>query len=325
MGSIKNAVKLDKTLQAEQQKDVFLVDPTWIKRGYNSTIHPEPNEKAENVTRAIDIFHNGQQQACIVRKLDGGELELVAGFGRLESVTMLRNGFEFGGESYKDEGRKLLVRIDESLKTEAQAFEASIRENVRKSISDINKAAAQEVLRKDYGYTETKIAELYGYNNVNAVSRLKKLLLAPKEVQERIHKGGLTTDAALKLLSLPKGEQEKLLASGEKITGPKVVEAVAAYKEAKEEPVAGAAPKGDTKEPAAPSANRNVAAFKKFIAGYIDRELDGVPLSDTAPLTYKLLKGIEEFFKGVGQEPRLWNRVEALINLESPAEAPKKR
>jgi len=318
MATTIKAPKLDKSLAAEQQKDVFLVDPTFLKLGRNSRINAEAGAATDTVARAWDIYHNGQQQACVVRRLESGELELIAGRGRFDSVDLIRGGFEYGGELFQDAGRKLLVRVDESIKTDEQAFAASIRENVRKEVSPINIASAQAVLRDDFKWTDTQIGELYGYNNTNAIGRFKKLLSAPATVQGLVHTGELSVDAALKLVTLPKGEQAKLLESGEKLTGPKIVEAIAAHAEAKESK---AEPKGEPKgndpgesdDKADPKVTRNVAAFKKWVAEYIDRSFDGVPLEDSDPEAVGFVHGLLDFFAGKGKDQRLWNRFEKLL------------
>lgn len=321
---------LDKTFDATQATDAFWVDPTHLDLGHNSRIHAEADEKQSDLNGAVDIFESGQQQACVVRRKEDGKLELVAGFGRLRRVNLIRGGFEIGGKRFHDADRKLLVRVDESIKTDEDAFAASVRENVRKEVSPVNIAAQQEVLRKDFKWTDKKIAVLYGYNNSNAIKRNKDLLAAPKEVQELVHKGELAVDPALKLLKLPKTEQKALLESGEKLTGPKVTEALIRHadKVADAKPDGGKGETGGGKKDDAdktPTVSRNAAALKKYLTeSVLNRSFDDEPLVDTNPVVCKLLQGIVDYLNGIGQEQRLWNRIDEVLQLETPVQPKKK-
>ena len=291
MSNATKTTKLDKVYAADKTSEFFWVDPTFLDLGYNSRIHAEVNEKQDDIARAVDIYNGGQLVPCVVRKKEDGKLELIAGFGRCRSVTLIRNGFRAEEVQYHDADRKLLVRIDDSIKTDVDAFVASIRENVRKEVSPINVASQQEVLRKDYGLSDTAISEIYGYNNTNAISRNKKLLTAPQEVQKLVHKGELSVDACVNLLKLPKDKQDELLTSGGKVTAAKVNEVIAAEIEKKEEAAEG--PKGDkadAKEKDVSVRPRNTAAVVKTLDGILD-DADAEPaLSDTVVAFLKDLK-----------------------------------
>lgn len=300
------APKLDKVYAADKTQEFFWVDPTFIDLGYNSRIHAEANEKQDDVARAVDIYNGGQLVPCVVRRKDDGKLELVAGFGRCRSVTLIRNGFKADEVHYHDADRKLLVRIDDSLKTDADAFAASIRENVRKEVSPINVAAQQDVLRKDYGWTDTAIAELYGYSNTNAISRNKKLLTAPKEVQELVHKGDLSVDATVNLLKLPKEDQDSLLAGEGKVTAAKVNEVLAARIEKKEAAGEG---KADATEKPTGVRPRNTAALVKTLDGILD-DADAEPALHDAVVAF--LKDLKKFVANRITEDTFVKKVTAL-------------
>lgn len=300
------APKLDKVYSADKTSEFFWVDPTFLDLGYNSRIHAEANEKQDDISRAVDIHNAGQLVPCVVRRKDDGKLELIAGFGRCRSVTLIRNGFKADEVQYHDADRKLLVRIDDNIKTDAEAFIASIRENVRKEVSPINVAAQQEVLRKDYGLSDTAIAEVYGYNNTNAISRNKKLLTAPKEVQELVHKGDLSVDATVNLLKLPKEDQDALLAGGGKVTAAKVNEVIAARIEKKE--AAGEDTTGAKKE-ATGVRPRNTAALVKTLDGILD-DADAEPALHDAVVTF--LKDLKKFVANRITEDTFVKKVTAL-------------
>lgn len=313
--------------------ELRLIDPTWVKLGYNSRIHAEVDEKAGDVDGAVDIFKAGQQQPCIVRQLPDDTLELVAGFGRLRKVTMIRNGFQKDGVTYHDPDRLLLVSVDPNIKTDKDAFIASVRENVRNNPSPLNVAEAQKVLRDDFGMSETEIAELYGYNNTNAVGRFKKLLAAPKELQELVHTGELATDTVLKLLELPKAKRDALLekakAEGRKLTAGEVAEAINAHREELEAKKAtgggegaggegGGEGAGDDDAGDAPKKQpRNAAKLKKWVEEYVDREFNDEPVKDLAPLAYNFARAVVDYLNGVGGDQKLWNAFAKLLDNEA--------
>ncbi len=316
---------------ATQATDAYWIDPTTVKLGYNSRIVAEVDEKEQDILGAIDIYNAGQQQACVARKLEDGGVELVAGFGRLRKILLLRTGFEHHGVTYHKPDLKLLVRVDDSIKSHKDAFIASVRENIRKEVSALNVAKQQEVLRKDFGLSDTEVAQLYGYNNTNAIARFKKLLTTSEEVQKLVHTGELATDAALKLLELPKAKREELLAkaaAGEKLTGSVVAEAVNAYVEEREakkaekeaagsEPAEAPVEEAAEEEVEAKRQPRNAAKLKKWIEEYCDRELDGEAIEDQAPLAYGFVKGLVNYLNGVGGDQALWNRFAKLLDNEA--------
>lgn len=308
--------------------DAFWIDPSELRLGYNSRIKAEVDEKENDILGAVDLYV-GQQQACVARKLPDGGIELVAGFGRYRKVQLIRAGFDHNGARYHDPERKLLVRVDESITGDREAFIASVRENVRKEVSPLNRALQQEVLRKDFKVTDGEIAALYGYNNTNAIARGKKLIAAPEVVQELVHSGELSLDAALKLLELPKAKWEALLASGQKLTATLIGEAIAAHNEevaAKKAAKAAATEQGEGDEGEGVSGGetevkavaRNAAAFKKWAAAYVLSRKDELDYSEDAPVTVEFVKGIVDFLNGEGKDLRLFNRFEKLVNIECP-------
>lgn len=279
----------------------ILIDPTWLKLGHNSRVYAETDEKQKDIERAISIATHGQKVPAILRSIpaveggaDGEQYELVAGFGRLRSVNLLRGGFEHKGERYHVPDLQLLAQVDASLTSDVEAFIASAIENVRENPSPLNIAAAQKVLR-DYGKSDTEIARLYGYNNVNSVSRHRKLLDTPAEVQQKVHAGELSLDAANTLMKLPEEQQKKLLESGDKLTTNAIVDAHSAWQERENRAAANGGGEGGGERPAEDKgvAPRNAAALKKFIAENIEAEKDALP-----PEVVAVFDGIQRFLAG---------------------------
>jgi len=305
-----------------QATDAFWVDPRTLKSGFNSRVKAEKGEKEQDVARAFDIYNNGQQQAIIVRQKDANTLEVSGGYGRLRSVLLIRDGFEYNGKRYQDAERLILCRVDNSIKSDKDAFLASIRENVRTEVSPLNKALAQEVLRKDFKMTEQEIAGVYQYNNSNAIKRNRDLLKCPEEVQQLVHEEELSLDAALKLMKLPAVRRNKLLTSGEKLTGAIIGEELNAYAEEQETRRAsggGGSEGGEGSsdgDPAPTKVKRNTAKFNKWVEIYIDRELDGEAIETLAPIAVSFVKKLVSYFNGGPGDQALWNAFEKLVDAE---------
>lgn len=267
---------------------VLEVDPKVLQDGFNSRIKVEANRDATDLERAYSIYKNGQKVPCIVRRLAGGSLELVAGEGRKRSVELIRKGFEYEtgkdkSETVHDPDFKLRVAVDDKLTDDKAAFIASIVENQSRSeVSPLNLALQQKVLRDDFKLGETAIAKIYGYNNTNAINRLKKLLDYSKEVQQQVHDGRLSLDAALKVAKLPEEQQAAVLTATNRVTAAQIGELVAANIEAAakvgkadkedggEESSAGGSGEsegGEGEDAGWKPEPRNAAALSKFIRG----------------------------------------------------------
>jgi ParB-like chromosome segregation protein Spo0J len=270
-----------------------LQDPTWIELGVNSRVYEEADQKQKDLDRAISIFEHGQKVPVILRKRADDKLELVAGFGRLRSVNLLRAGFEHKGEKYHLPDLQILAQVDETLVDDKAAFIASIIENRRDEVSPLNVAEAQRRLRDEYGLSERAIGRLYGYANPNSVIRHKKLLETPAEIQKKVHAGDLSLDAANNLMKLPEERREKLLKDSDKLTSNVIAEELAKAEEAKAaKPDDAGGDKPDASEKPAVTP-RNAAALNQFIDEELLAESDGLPED-----WVKLAKATKQFLAG---------------------------
>lgn len=296
------AKKIDAAYAATKDTTGLWVDPTQIEVGLNfSRQQDEPGQKEADLGRAHSIFTEGQRQPVVVRRDKDGRLHLVAGFGRLRSVTLVRNGYELGGEAYKDADRKLWVTVNDSIKDDKDAAIASILENVRREVSPVNVALAQEQLRTQFSLSDTEIARIYGKNNTNAVARGKKLLLLTAEEQKLVHTGKLSVDAALSAQDLPPEQKNEVIAAakaGTKVTADRI-------KATKAEAAEKRAEAGETED--AKSNPRNAAALKKFINESI------VGNDDVPGDVQNLFISVRKFLEGTCTEKTIFNRIKEIV------------
>ena len=139
------------------------------------------NELAESI-KAYGIL-----QPIIVRSLDDGSYELIAGERRLRASKMV--GLE-----------KIPAIIREY--TDAQMSEISIIENVqRENLNVIEEAQAYDRLIKEFGHTQEVVAAKIGRSRSHISNILRLLKLSPK-VRELISNGKLTLGQARPLLAI---------------------------------------------------------------------------------------------------------------------------
>lgn len=243
------------------------INPADAKDGKNSRMIAAANY-LDNVTKvALSIAKNGQIQPAVVRKLEDNTVEMVAGYTRRDAVAMLREGFTVTdtdtGEEAKFHDPKVLLWVKVTNLDPSEAFVQSIRENQdREDTTDLQEALAQSELRTTLGWTDTKIARLYGYTNQNRVMNLSQLLCCPKEIQNAVHEGRMALSVAIlgEKHDLTAEEQLALLESSSddgKVSGPAYKQLLRALLEKKgtdlppatPEPEGTPAPEGKKKDP----------------------------------------------------------------------------
>jgi ParB/RepB/Spo0J family partition protein len=180
--------------------DLFFIDPLEITVGNNSRWQ-QFNES--HVLKLLASFEKeGQLQPVQVRKIHDNKVQLVLGFHRHEASRRFN-------ELHPDKKMKLQCRLIDC--NEEEAFAKSIAENnVRSRTSPMDDAHAQRVLREQWGWEESRIAE-YCDCTTSYVSLLKKLLALDKKTQLLVHEGQLAVNAACSLSDLPSSEQKEIL------------------------------------------------------------------------------------------------------------------
>jgi ParB/RepB/Spo0J family partition protein len=150
-----------------------------------------------DVTDLVESFlQDGQLQACIVRPLPDGKVQLVAGYRRWLAASEIAAQQEKEGIPPAD--RFKLACIVAKMSPE-QAFERNVIENAeRKSLSPVEAAHAIKRLRNTRGWVDTegtqKIAKLFR-KSVAWVSTTEDLLSLSEAEQFQVHRfyqtGGL--------------------------------------------------------------------------------------------------------------------------------------
>lgn len=154
----------------------------------------------EDVAKRVKSFEDhGQLENIIVRKIEDNKVCLIAGYGR-HAAALAYN------EKHPDKPMKLKCTILNC--NEEEAFLANIAENnERKANTYIDDAHNHEKLRRKYGYTDTKIAEIYN-STPGEVGNLKKVLSLSEDLQRRCHNGEYSRQAAIALAEVP--EEKRL-------------------------------------------------------------------------------------------------------------------
>ena len=142
-------------------------------------------EALQELAESIKAY--GILQPVIVREIEGGFYELIAGERRLRASKIV--------------GLEKIPAIVRDY-TDAQTSEISIIENVvRQDLSVIEEAQAYERLIKDFGHTQDELATKIGRSRSYIASTMRLLKLAP-QVREWIVAGKLSASQARPLLSI---------------------------------------------------------------------------------------------------------------------------
>lgn len=193
--------------------------------------HRPPTD--DQVTQmAISLWQHGQITPIAFRpelkldkegKAEPGRPVVTAGFTRTEAAKLLRKGFYANIDQVNDQGevvpvRTHIVNADFMLEgvltkeSDDEAFVRNIVENAhRNQTTLIDDAYNQQRLREQpYGYTDRKIAGIFGVTPAR-ISQLKHYLEMPEELQELVHAGRISGNAAELLERLPEAEYAEIV------------------------------------------------------------------------------------------------------------------
>ncbi len=162
-----------------------------------SEIHPNPyqprkdfDQQALNeLAESIKIY--GVLQPIIVRKIEDGNYELIAGERRLRAAKIIQ-----------------LQKIPAIIRkyTDQQTSEIAIIENVqRQNLNAIEEAQAYKRLIEEFGYTQEKIAKKIGLSRPQVANTIRLLKLSPR-VRDLVFSGKLSAGQARPLLTLENEE-----------------------------------------------------------------------------------------------------------------------
>lgn len=313
------AVKLNKDLEATRGEVVLISN-------LDAIILP-PDDRSGRMFQVADveveklansIARNGQQQPITVRKIDGDNVELVAGRNRLKAIKLLRS---------RGDNRPIRAEVVKGINDE-EHFLRTIDENLRRSNpSPADDAYNQRRLREVYGWTDKRIAEYYECS-VSKISQLTKLLTLPKDVLEKVHVGDIALATALDLTVFA-SEPEQLQAAIELATDHTVESGLAEAVEGAETTSAETKAKGKKKSKKKRRVNgavvkqltrqaksdkgQNASRTSREIREFFEAILGG-PAWD--PAIKAFAKKARDYCKGVGGDKALENALDALLDAK---------
>ncbi|MCL6520571.1 MAG: ParB/RepB/Spo0J family partition protein [Armatimonadetes bacterium] len=142
---------------------------------------------------AESIRQNGILQPIVVRPVDNGAFELVAGERRFRAAVLA------GLDSIPGVARQL---------SEKESLEIALIENLqREDIKPLECAQAYRRLMDEFGLTQEQVAERVGKSRP-AVANTLRLLNLPAEILESLDREQITEGHARALLSIPNPEEQ---------------------------------------------------------------------------------------------------------------------
>lgn len=141
------------------------------------------------------IAQNGILQPLVVRRLDDGKYELIAGERRLRAATGL-----------KWSRVPCVVRRD--VKSDQSRLVYALIENIqRENLNPIEEALAYNQLNKDFGLTHEEIGARVGKSRVG-ITNIVRVLQLPAEIQRGMVEGKITMGHAKAILMIPDEEKQ---------------------------------------------------------------------------------------------------------------------
>lgn len=153
------------------------------------------DEKMEELKKSIK--NNGLIQPIVVRKLNTGKYEIIAGERRYRACR------DLGMETVQ------VIKIDAG---NSRSYEISVLENIqRENLNPIEEAESYIMLMEVYGYTQEKLAEKLGKTR-SSISNKTRILRLPEAVKEMVKKSELSYGHARTLLGIQENREIEELA-----------------------------------------------------------------------------------------------------------------
>lgn len=148
----------------------------------------------------------GQEQPIRVRRDADGVYHLVFGYRRHKAAKLINEQRLYDPTIWPD-GFKLRAEVM-SRCDESQAFVANLAENAaRKDLNVMELARAIDRAQSEFGLSQRKVAVQTGLSQ-STVSRLSRLIEAPRPVQRLLAQGKTTVETVLDALAQPEGRRE---------------------------------------------------------------------------------------------------------------------
>jgi len=143
---------------------------------------------------SLSIKEHGVAEPVIVRAIDSGKFELIAGERRVRASRLA--------------GKREVPAIIKALSDE-QSLEIAIIENIqREDLSALEEGAAFSALMKEFGMTQEAVAKKVGKSR-SVVANTVRLLDLPDKIKNSLAKGEITPGHARTLLSISDSEKQE--------------------------------------------------------------------------------------------------------------------
>ena len=205
------AVKLDGQLG---KTDVLHLNPYKLILNDGENTRWAPVSDAAVFDMALSLIHDGQKQPIRIRKLDGkgatARHGVMSGFTRTRAALLINEDPDMRAEAKLGEDEVFTIQ---AIKVTANADDALIEnivENIqRNELSYMDKAKIFNKLR-ERGWNDTEIAKKCKTPQPKIGQIIDFLTLSP-DIQERIHQGHLSWDAANHLILIPEEDRQEVI------------------------------------------------------------------------------------------------------------------
>lgn len=182
--------------ESENSEKIVEISIKNIKVNKNQPRHTFDEEKLREL--ALSIKEHGVVQPVIVRPVEAGKYELVAGERRWRACQII------GVERIPAIIRKL---------DKKETSEIALIENIqRENLNPIEEGVAYKTLMDEYGLTQEELSKRVGKSRP-FIANTVRLLALPEIVKSMVMQGTLSAGHARTLLAIPKGKDQEEVAN----------------------------------------------------------------------------------------------------------------
>jgi len=142
------------------------------------------------------IKEKGFVQPIVVRKINGGMYETVAGARRLEAAKLL--------------GLNEIPTLIKDLNDEDTCVLSIVENLQRKNLNPIDESVAIKRLMEEFDFTQEEVGKFLGKEK-SSVANMLRLLKLPADIQLALKKGIITKSQARTILALERESQQRAL------------------------------------------------------------------------------------------------------------------
>lgn len=236
-----NNVQVTRSEMLRVSPDAIVMD--WDRNGRSA--------KPDFANLVESIRSVGQLQPVLARKNEEGQLELVAGFCRVEAIKQINK------ERAKGEEETPVTVIVQSLDAE-EAFLRNLQENMaRNETSPMDDAHNLRRLTEEFGKSVKEAAALLGKTET-WVRQTMKLLTLDSKTQSLLHKREMAWSAGVMLAGVEESKRKEIVAELDEEAQKKFEEGKARAEKAAEKAAKKAVKKADSSPATAPEGAKGV-------------------------------------------------------------------